>query len=76
MPAIYAMAAGDWPAARAFVYSATIALAFTGMVALATGNFRSKRPARGHLLSLLAAFTVLPLLLAVPFYEALETPAF
>lgn len=75
-PAVYAVAAGDWSAARAFGYTATISLTFTGMVGLATGDFRSVRPVRGHLLSLLAAYTALPVLLAVPFYESVGNTRF
>ncbi|MEO0916954.1 MAG: potassium transporter TrkG, partial [Pseudomonadota bacterium] len=46
------------------------------MLALATHNMRIRRQGRSQLISLLASFTVLPLMLAVPFAEAVPTTRF
>ncbi|MDJ0827704.1 MAG: potassium transporter TrkG [Rhodobacter sp.] len=70
VPAGVATATRDWDTARAFFYGALIFLTFTAMIGVVTAGHSPKNPARSHLLALLAAFTALPLMLAVPFYES------
>ena len=75
-PAAYAIIAREWASARAFFYSGTIFLALTAMIAIATQGYTPKRQARSYLLALLAAFTALPLMLAVPLWESIGNTSF
>jgi len=75
-PAWVAVTGHDWAAARAYFYSATIFLALTAMIAMATAFHKPKRQARSHLLALLAAFAVLPVMLAVPVFESVGNTSF
>ncbi len=76
VPAIYGGAVREWATARTYFYSGTIFLCLTAMIAIATANYAPKRQARNHLLALLAAFTLLPLMLAVPLYESVGNTRF
>lgn len=62
--------------ARSFFYSGLIGLIFCALVALAVANRPHNRNAIRQLLALLATFLVLPVVLAVPFYEAVQTTSF
>jgi trk system potassium uptake protein TrkH len=75
VPAIHAFSIDDHAVARAFFYAALLLLLLTIFIGLATANYKST-VARGYLVSLLAAFLVLPLLLAVPMYEAVPRMSF
>lgn len=70
VPAMHAITQRSHLVARAFFYTGTVFLILTVLIALATAANRTRNPARSHLLTLLAAFTVLPLMLAVPLREA------
>ncbi len=77
LPAGVALAREDHSVARAFGYSAVLGLALIFVVGIALSN----RPRRDNsdmenLLSLFLAYSVLPLFLALPFYEGLETTSF
>lgn len=77
LPALHALAQDDHSVARAFAYSGILGMALVAIVGLAMAG----RPARENkdlenLGSLLLAYTVLPLFLALPFYEGLETTSF
>ena len=76
-PALLALVREEYPTARAFAYSGALGLALLGLVALAMSN-RPARPSSdlSNLLSLVLAYSVLPLFLAVPFHEALATTSF
>ena len=76
VPAIYAFTLGDFAGARAFFYSAILFTLLSILLAIATQHYRPASIARSQLIALLAAFSVLPLMLAVPFYEALGTVSF
>ena len=76
VPAVHAFAVNDYATSRAFFYSALFFLIIFAMVALATSNMRIRRQGRSHLISILACFTVLPLMLAVPFSEAVPDTRF
>lgn len=70
LPALHALIAEDHETARAFFYGAILLFALTLFVALALAGRRVGRNERGQLVSLLAAFCVLPAIFAVPFHEA------
>lgn len=76
LPAAYAAAARDWQDARSFLFSGLIGLALTAMIGVAVSNYAPKRQARSHLLALLGAYALLPAMLAVPVWEALEDTRF
>jgi len=76
IPAIYAYIDDDLHVARVFLYGGTLSLILTAMIGIAATPGKSSNLARSHLLALLGAFTVLPLMLAVPFYEGLRTTSF
>ncbi|MEM7720341.1 MAG: potassium transporter TrkG [Pseudomonadota bacterium] len=75
-PAIYGYSVSDYPSSRVFLYAAILFSILVLMLGLATHNMRIRRQGRSHLISLLASFTVLPLMLAVPFAEAVPTTRF
>jgi len=76
IPAIYAYVGDDLHVARVFLYGGTLFLILTGMIGIATVPGKSHNLVRSHLLALLGAYTILPAMLAVPFYEALRTTTF
>ena len=76
VPAIYAYVGDDHHVARVFLYGGTLFLILTAIIGLASSVGRSTNLARSHLLAMLGAFTVLPLMLAVPFYEGLRNTSF
>ena len=69
VPAVFAFASDAPRIGRIFLFWSLLALVICGIVA-ATGVRRRRRPVRDQLLALLAAFSVLPLLLALPFAAA------
>jgi trk system potassium uptake protein TrkH len=75
VPAIHALSIENYAVARSFFYSALLFLVLTLFIGLATANYKSTL-ARGYLVSLLAAFLVLPIMLAVPMYEAVPRMSF
>ncbi|WP_347309770.1 TrkH family potassium uptake protein [Defluviimonas sp. SAOS-178_SWC] len=70
LPAVHALTVSDHAVARAFFYSGMLFLMLSALLGIATAANRSGNPSRSHLLTLLGTFTVLPLMLAVPFAEA------
>ncbi len=76
VPAAYAFAVRDYDVARSFFYSGTLFVLTTALLAIATAANRPSQPARNQLLTLLGAFTVLPLMLAVPFAESVPDTSF
>lgn len=76
VPAAHALAIGDHSTSRAFFYSALLFLVIFLMIALATSNMKIRRQGRSHLISILAFFSVLPLMLALPFSEAVPDTRF
>lgn len=71
VPAAYASIVNHHVIARNFFYSSLLTLIVTGLIALALAANPPGRQARDTLLSMLAAFTVLPVVLAVPFAQSL-----
>ncbi|MBM9595559.1 TrkH family potassium uptake protein [Roseitranquillus sediminis] len=71
LPALHAAVTGDWEVARAFLHSALLFGLVFIFFAIVFDRPPAIRPARSHLLALLGAFTIGPLMLAVPVTEAL-----
>jgi trk system potassium uptake protein len=76
LPAGHALVISDHRTARAFFYSGLLFLVLSSFIAVATSNRTARNPGRSHLLALVAAYTVLPLMLAVPFHEAVRNTSF
>ncbi|AZQ67913.1 TrkH family potassium uptake protein [Silicimonas algicola] len=76
VPAVYASVVNDNETARAFFYPSVLFSMLFGMVALATANIRIRRQGRSHLISIVACYAVLPVMLAVPFSEAVPDTTF
>jgi len=76
VPAAHAYAIRDLHVARVFLYACLLSCVITAIIALATDRLVVRRRARGYLITLIAAFTLIPAMLAVPFYEALGTTRF
>lgn len=76
VPAIYGWFAAEFYESRVFFYGAILFGFLTTFLALAmAGMPRSSRPRR-HLMALLGLFVLLPLMLAVPFHQAIKTTSF
>lgn len=71
LPAAHAVILRDHETGRAFFYSGFILLVLTVMIGIATINRRARNPARANLAALVAAYGVLPVLMALPFVQAL-----
>lgn len=77
LPAFDALARDDHSAAQAFGYTSVLGLVLVLVIGLAmSGRARADHSDFTNLFSLLLAYTLLPLFLAVPFYEALETTTY
>ncbi|MEO1676845.1 MAG: potassium transporter TrkG [Pseudomonadota bacterium] len=76
VPAAHGAAVENWGEARVFFFSGIFSLTASVFLAVATLGYRPANRSRSQLLALVAAFTVLPLLLAVPFQEAVQTTTF
>lgn len=76
LPAAYASGTGDTASAQSFFLWAALSGLLSVFIAIAmAGQARSERPRR-HLQSLLVLYFVLPLLLAVPFHQAVPTTTY
>ena len=76
LPAALALAENAHQDARSFFYSGVIGMVFCALVGLALANRPHNNSALRQLLALLACFILLPLVLAVPFYESVQTTTF
>jgi len=74
-PSLHALAEDSHQVSRAFIYSALLFFVLTLFIGFATANYKSSL-SRGYLVSLVAAFLALPLMLAVPMYEAVPEMTF
>lgn len=68
IPALHAALVGDWDVSRVFLYHGIFLSLMSGIVGTATLNRTPKITARYHLVSLLAAYIVLPIFLALPLH--------
>lgn len=66
VPAAYAARLGQWTVGRTFLYHALFFAILAVLLGLATMNRRPRNAARYHLTTLLAAYLLLPLVLAAP----------
>ncbi|MCH2095508.1 MAG: TrkH family potassium uptake protein [Rhodobacteraceae bacterium] len=75
-PALVAIWLRDHHDARSFFYAGLIGLILTTLVALAVRDRNPDRAVTHHLLTLCGGLILLPVMLAVPFHEALQTTSF
>lgn len=76
LPAIHATVQRSHGEARAFFYAGALTLTIVTLIAIAMSSQPRRRSSMRSLAALMAAFTVLPLILAVPFHDALGTTSF
>lgn len=76
VPAVHALLLDEFHVARSFFYSATLGLILCTLIGIAMSGRASHHNALQHLLALFAFFALLPVVLAVPFYEALRNTSF
>lgn len=76
VPALHGFAVRNYHASRIFFYAGTLFLLLTLLIAVATAANARARGARNQLLTLLGAYTLLPLLFAVPFVEAIRDTSY
>ena len=77
LPATHALITHHHEIARSFFYSGTLFLFVSVLVALANAaNARPRRAGRASLLSMLAVFLILPMMLALPFDQSLPDTTF
>ncbi|NDR58298.1 TrkH family potassium uptake protein [Aliiruegeria sabulilitoris] len=76
IPASYAIALQEWRIAHVFGLSAVLFGFLTCILGVALANYRARSPSRSHLAALVAAYTVLPLMLAVPFQQGVQSTTF
>ena len=76
VPAIYASVLHDLHEARSFFYSGTLVLFIFGLIAMAVHGRGDRPRSVDYLVALFLAFTVLPVVLALPFYEGLATTTY
>jgi len=72
VPAFHGLATDDGASARGFGYAALLTFVLFAMIGLATWNHRVRQPIRANLVSILAFYAVLPVLLAWPMTAAME----
>jgi len=73
VPATFAYFVDDLRAARVFLFSGTVLLTITVTIALAVLNRKPKSSGRLHLITLLFAYLILPLVCALPFSNLVPT---
>ncbi len=76
LPALHALVIEDHATARAFFYTATLLLVLVVILGLATARYAAADPVRSQVLSLLGAYVVLPLMLAIPVAQAVGEARF
>lgn len=76
VPSVHALIVGDEPTSRAFFYAGLLGLVGFVLISVALAGRTPRIGTLGPLLSLFSALVFLPLLLALPFLEALPTTRF
>ncbi len=71
IPAIHALHVDQWDVARSFMFSALVFGVLFVLLAVAFGNRGREGSVRGQLLGLVGALVLLPLMLAMPLWDAL-----
>lgn len=75
-PAIYAYLTDDSHNARVFFYGAILVTALAALIGISTINNPQRSVVRSHLLALIATYLLMPIILALPFYEAVQNTRF
>ncbi len=75
-PAVYAYLSDDMHSARVFLYGAVLVTALAALIGTATANNPQRSIVRSHLLALVATYLMMPVLLALPFYEVVQNTRF
>jgi len=70
LPAAHGAIVGDFRIGRAFFYSSLSLLVLCAMIGVASAGYRPEKGARSHAIALLAAYGVLPVILALPLVQA------
>lgn len=76
VPAGHAAVMEDFSTMRIFFYGFVLFSTITLMIGLATAGYAPRSVARSQLIGLLAAFSALPIMFAIPFYEAVGNTTF
>ncbi|MBJ6371565.1 TrkH family potassium uptake protein [Sedimentitalea arenosa] len=76
VPASHALVMNNHPASQSFFYSGVLGLIGVTLISLALAGRRPRFGTLGQLVSLLFAFAILPVYLAVPLHDALSTTSF
>ncbi|MFP4326829.1 MAG: TrkH family potassium uptake protein [Paracoccaceae bacterium] len=76
VPAIHGTLGGEFHVARSFFYAGTLTLILVALIGIATAGRPPERDPQRQLLSLFGAFLLLPLVMAVPFHEAVRSTSF
>ncbi|OAN74672.1 potassium transporter TrkH [Sulfitobacter sp. EhC04] len=76
VPAIHGLAVNDHGSSQAFLYAGVLGLVAFTLIAIAHAGRAPRHGTLGPLMSLLSAFVFLPVMLALPFVEALPTTRF
>ena len=76
VPAVHGAVMEDFDTMRVFFYGFILFSIITLMIGLATAGYAPRSVARSQLVGLFAAFTALPIMFAIPFYEAVGNTTF
>ncbi|WP_299924630.1 potassium transporter TrkG [uncultured Pelagimonas sp.] len=76
LPAAYALVIEEFHDARSFFYAGLIGLILTSFLGIALATRPHNTSALRQLVALLAGFALLPIILAVPFHEAVRNTSF
>jgi len=76
VPAIMAFGTRDMHVARSFFYGATLLLILLLLISVAVRSNPRSSSNRRQIVALILAYIGLPVLMAIPFYEGLETTSF
>ncbi|CTQ34087.1 Trk system potassium uptake protein TrkG [Jannaschia rubra] len=76
VPALHALSIDAHRVAQAFFYNGVLLLAVLAALAVATARDRSRNITRSHLVALLGAFTILPVMAAMPVSDIVSDTRF
>jgi trk system potassium uptake protein len=73
VPAVHAFSVSDFLTSRTFFYGSVMGMVLTLLIGIATRGYSPLSVPRSQLMTLLAAFVLLPLIFALPFQQSLRT---
>ena len=76
LPAAHALALGEFSVARGFFYSGFILLILTSKIAIATATDHARGAGQNQLASMIGAYLLLPVVLAVPMQQSVPDLSF